>query len=33
MVGSMYQAKIPPINPHLSEERGENDCLWSAFVE
>ncbi|XP_014888648.1 mesoderm induction early response protein 2 [Poecilia latipinna] len=35
MVGSMYQAKIPPINPHLSEERAYNNddqLLWRPGV-
>ncbi|MED6274849.1 hypothetical protein CHARACLAT_020550, partial [Characodon lateralis] len=31
MVGSMYQAKIPPVNPHVSEERAYTNAdqlLW-----
>ncbi|XP_035988026.1 mesoderm induction early response protein 2 [Fundulus heteroclitus] len=31
MVGSMYQAKIPPLNPHISEERAysnDDQLLW-----
>ncbi|XP_015231667.1 PREDICTED: mesoderm induction early response protein 2-like isoform X1 [Cyprinodon variegatus] len=34
-VGSMYQAKIPPINPHASEERAYRDddqLLWRPGV-